>query len=204
MDFDVEPATVELSAVAWEDKSDQLEFDALTRVRGAAEKWAASLAAILGLFGTLVLVRGPSDISTLQSPYRVIVGVVLGLALIAAAIAIYDAALAAQGTPREVAWPSGPELRQWERDQAVKAKSRLRRSRGLTFVAVGLVVLASALTWYAPTAGSTVLVIPAQGAAACGELTNGALGPAIETGAGVRVPLTAQSARRVVVVSACP
>jgi hypothetical protein len=168
-----------LSDLKWEERSEQLEFEALTRVRAAAEKWAASLTAILGLFGTVLLVKGRDDISKLTVTFQVLVGLVLLAALVTAAVAAYLAALAAQGTPEEVRWPSGPALRQWEREQALLAKGRMKTSRRVTGITLALLVAAVALTWYGPPddeeSGQNVLVVPAAGAPVCGKLR---LGPA--------------------------
>lgn len=136
------------SDLRWEDRADELEFEALDRVRSAAEKWAASLAAILALFGALLVVKGRDDISRLTAGFEIAVACLLLIGLGAAAHATWQAALAAQGTPEDLRWPTGPELRRWELERAREAKRQLRRSRQSTWLAVIALVLAVGLTWF--------------------------------------------------------
>ena len=195
----------------WAQRADELEFDALTRVRATAEKWAASLAAILGVAGTVLLVKGRGDISTLTTGYQVLVAVVIFAALVVAVVATFYAALAAQGTPQDVKWPSGAKLRDWERQQSLSAVRRLKTSRLLAIVAIGLVVLAVGLTWFGeanpPSATpATVLVLREAAEPLCGELAAG------DTAGEVRlssqstpaVTLAADDIASVIPVSGCP
>jgi hypothetical protein len=138
----------------WEERAEELELRSLEFVRSAAEKWAASLAAILALFGTVLVVKGGDDISRLSSGYKVAVAVLLLLGFAAASYATWQAALAAQGTPEELQWPTGPNLRRWERDRALSAKRQLRRSRLVTWLAVIFLVFAVGLTWFGESAST--------------------------------------------------
>jgi hypothetical protein len=162
------------SDLKWEEKAEQLEFESLTRVRGAAEKWAASLGAILGLLGTVLLVKGREDITRLTTLFQVLVAGSLLIALACAAIAIYLAALAAQGTPAELRWPIGSRLRTWERAEALKAKRRLKKSRWLTGAVVGILALAVGLTWFGDAqsteTSSNVLLVRKLAPPVCGKL----------------------------------
>lgn len=161
----------------WEDKADQLELQALANVRVAAEKWAASLAAILGLFGTVMLVKGRDDITKLTRDYEIAIAVALLLAFLAAALAVYEAALAAQGTPETVSWPGGGELRHWERTKALGAKKQLKCSRVLTFFAVVFMLTAVGVTWFGKaeksSGGQAVVVTEAGAKPRCGTLVAG-------------------------------
>jgi MFS family permease len=205
--WEVNAADVDSNTLRWEEKVEQLEFEALDRVRTTAEKWAVSLGGILGLFSTLLLVKGPSDIGGLTRDFKVIVGVVLVLALLAAVLAVYLAGLAAQGIPETVAWPSGAELREWERNQAKRAKARLRRSRQLTVPAVGLVIGAIALTWYGPRPPArtpTAVTVPVRDVAMCGNLLPRRKAIAIRSTRAKGSPANGASAGDLVVVAKCP
>jgi lysylphosphatidylglycerol synthetase-like protein (DUF2156 family) len=136
------------SDLRWEDRADELELQALDQVRSAAEKWAASLAAILGLFGALLVVKSREDISRLTSGFEIAVACLLLIGFCAAAYATWQAALAAQGTPEDLRWPTGPGLRRWELERAREAKQQLRRSRQSIWLAVIALVLAIGLTWF--------------------------------------------------------
>lgn len=197
------------SDLKWEEKADQLEFDALTRVRSAAEKWAASQAAIIGLLGTIMLVKGREDIGELTTLNQVVVALLLAGALLLALVAAYLTALAAQGTPEQVQWPSGPRLRAWEREQALQAKKRLKLSRILTVLTVACLVLAVAVTWFGDakkeTSSPSVVVLRADGAAVCGELAAGADGAlTVKPAKGEPLPVTGSDVSSLTAVDGCP
>jgi hypothetical protein len=202
----VEAVRVGTSDLRWEKKAEELEFEALASVRAAAEKWGASLIAILGLVSTVLVVKGAEDITKLSSQNKVLVAIGLGIALIAAFWAAYQAAMAAQGTPKDLVWPSGASLRAAEREQALKAKRSLLESRVATGIAVILMAGAIALTWFGnqpESSGSTVLVTPAAGTPLCGKLVNGSSGLEIEAGSSRKV-LPAGPYNTVTEVEACP
>lgn len=204
------PASLAPDQVRWQKKADELQFTALDTVRGTAEKWAASLAAILGLFGTVLLVKGREDITKLADEYQVAVAMVLLMALAAAAGASAYAAFAAQGTPRDLRWPTGDKLRALERASAVLARERLKWSRILTFVAVGLLAAAVGLTWFgeAKPPESTeahLLVISPSADPECGSLARAAGGGLVlETDASTQVPIDPADVTSAVVVPSCP
>jgi hypothetical protein len=205
------PRRASPSDVRWAQRVDDLQFDALTRVRATAEKWAASLAAILGVAGTVLLVKGRADITTLETGYQVLVAVVIFAALVVAVVATFYAALAAQGTPKDVNWPTGQKLRRWEREQALSAISRLKTSRVLSIIAIGLVVLAVGLTWFgearpASATPATVLVLRKAAEPLCGELVAGKTAGAVRLSPknSSAVTLVAMDIESVVPVSACP
>lgn len=190
----------------WEKKAEELEFEALPAVRGAAEKWSATLTAILGLVSTVLVVKGAEDVTKLSSESKAIIGVLLGLALAAAFYAAYQAAKAAQGTPANLAWPSGPGLRRWEREQAKSAKEKLLESRAATGVAVLLMAAAIALAWFgnqAESSGSAVLMTSDAGKPLCGSLVNGPDGLEMETGS-KKVTLPKGPYDTVTQVDGCP
>jgi amino acid transporter len=157
----------------WEKKAEELEFEALGSVRSAAEKWGTTLTAILGLVSTVLVVKGAEDVTKLSSETKGAVALILAIALFSAFYAAYRAAQAAQGTPKNLAWPSGPSFRAWSREEALAAKQKLLESRWATGIAVFLMVTAIGLSWFgdrADTSGSTVLLTPASGRPMCGSL----------------------------------
>jgi len=191
----------------WEKRAEELEFEALAKVRGAAEKWAATLGALLGLVGTILLVKGPEEIAELPTTAQIVVGALLSLALIAAVGATVLAAFAAQGTPEDLKYPSGSKLREEERKWAKEAKGKLSRSRLATLCAVGFIALAVFAAWVWPqsssTSGATVLFTPAQGQPLCGVLANGPDSLELTIGDN-RVALPPGPYDNVITVEACP
>lgn len=202
----VGPAGVGPVDVLWQKKAEELEFKALDNVRSAGEKWGVTLGALLGLTGTVLVVKGPESVTDLTSGGKLAVGLTLALAFLAAIAATVLAALAAQGTPRRLNWPSGPRLREWEHGAALKAKNRLFWSRACTLVAVLAIAVAVAFAWFGPEAeasGSTVLLAPEQGAPLCGKLVNGSAGVELKVG-DKTTPAPPGPYTSVVAVDSCP
>lgn len=204
----VGPADVGPDTLRWEKKAADLEFNALSSVRGTAEKWAATLATLLSLVGTVLIVRGAEEIDKLPDGTKVRIGALLAIAVVAAALATFRAARAAQGTPKDLKWPNGFKLRKWELDWAQEAKDDLHRSRQFTFAAVAAMVLAVGLSWFGSEAsssssGSKVLLTPATGQPLCGALVNSANGLELEVDK-ERVALPAGPYDNVVPVGDCP
>jgi hypothetical protein len=191
----------------WEKRAEELEFEALGKVRGAAEKWTATLAALLGLVGTILLVKGPDEVGKLPTAAQYLIGALLLFALIAAVRATVLAAYAAQGTPEDLEYPNGAKLRKEERRWAEESKQKLTASRQITLVAVGLIALAVLVGWVWPqsssSSGSTVLLTPAQGQPLCGTLVNGPDALELEVGES-REALPPGPYDNVIAVEGCP
>jgi hypothetical protein len=78
----------------WDDAAEQFLLSLLTNVQASASTWSGAIAALLGLFGSVALVTGPSDITKLGQTAQIIVvsltllaGVLAGVALILTTIA---------------------------------------------------------------------------------------------------------------------
>lgn len=202
----VGPAEVGEDTLRWEKKAAELEFEALSKVRGAAEKWAATLTALLGLIGTVAIIKGPEEVGDLGDDAKLAIGVLLAIAFLAALTASLLAAYAAQGTPKDLKWPNGPGLRKWEHDEAQQAKQQLFWSRFTTVAAVLLIAAAAAVAWLADSpakSGSTVLFTPTAGQPLCGSLVNGAKGLQLKVGE-KQIALPSGPYDQVVPVDSCP
>ena len=190
----------------WEKRLVDLETEELSKVRAAAEKWAATLGTLLGLAGTVLIVRGADEIGDLSDGTKLAIGLLLLLAFAAAVTATILTAYAAQGTPKDLAWPTAATLREWEHEQAKKAKGLLFHSRWITLVAVLAIAVAVAVAWLgkaAESSGSTVLFTPAAGNPLCGSLVNTDAGLALEIG-DEQVALPAGPYDNTISVDSCP
>lgn len=145
------PKRLTASDLEWEIRAEQLQFEALGSVRSTAEKWAASVGAIFGIVGTVLVVKGRDDITDLKTGYQIAAGVLLLVAIVAAAWALFAAAAAAQGTPEEMGWTSGPRLRAYERRRAREARGQLKQSRIATVAGIVALLLAICVTWFGET-----------------------------------------------------
>jgi hypothetical protein len=192
----------------WDDEATALRHTALADVRGVAEKWGATVAALLGVFGIVVFAKGPSTLTDVPGKDAYAVLVLAVLAVAAAAAATYLGALAAQGTPENLDNLNGWTLKQLYKDRLPIAIGRLKKSRALTLAAALLILSAVVIAWLAAlhgrgkTEGQSVLVTSVQGRVMCGKLKliDGKL--VLEFGKGANQPL--EGVRQVVTVAACP
>jgi hypothetical protein len=131
---------------AWEERADALAVESFAATRDAAERWTATVTAVVGLSSILGLVKGPGDVAALDVPWKVLTAVVLGLALAAAVAATVLGALAAQGTPRKLRLLTGDAVRRSHRQALSHAARDLLLSRGLAVIAVALLGLGAGIT----------------------------------------------------------
>jgi hypothetical protein len=164
----------------WEQEAGELLHQSLPRIQEAAGKWGQSVTAVLGAFTLAAFLKGPQSFTDIPSPWTVLViGLVL-LGALAAAAAIYTAALAAQGSPRWVAQLDGWQLKALHKQLGRHAAWLLNFSRALTAGAALVVLAAMAVAWLANSLGDqqpaarSVLVVWRSGQVQCGHLTGGA------------------------------
>jgi hypothetical protein len=128
----------------------QTQFaDSLERIRTGADKWRIGLATLLGLITAVSLVKGKDTISGLAHWAQYLVGFLLLLGLIFAAVGGWRAMRASFGNPTLVATPSTPDqLGARSIKDGIKAIRDLAWAKWLTVVSLGAVALAVGLTWY--------------------------------------------------------
>ncbi|WP_405627468.1 hypothetical protein OG933_15180 [Streptomyces sp. NBC_00016] len=137
--------------IRWARLADEARFNGLPDIQRSAERWGATILVITGLLTTLTAVRGASDLAALQDlwPYKLLVGILAGIALLLAVASVVWAAMAAQGQPVAII-VSGPRYAE-ETIKATKvASSRLKTSRRLALVMVPFYMATLGLMAYAP------------------------------------------------------
>jgi hypothetical protein len=134
----------------WELQAEELYANRLADTRATAGKWTAAITSITGVFGIVALIKGPSDISGLDSPWRYVVYSLVALAILTALLAIGLAAAAAEGTPR-TGHLAGSEAQFWESWQVTASKHELTASRKSAYLAVLAMLAAIVITWAGPT-----------------------------------------------------
>jgi hypothetical protein len=154
----------------------RLPTDELTRVRAMALAWRNGLGALLaGLIG-FGLVKGRTDVGSLASPYGVVVGVLLVLALLAGGIAAILVLRAAHGRPAGAsmaavaARPSDDPEGDAEQVEAGVSARALENGVRLAFVCVTLLVAAVAVTWYGPAKSKPQIAVVTSGSTWCGDV----------------------------------
>ena len=159
----------------WQERADDLVVQGLPQVRATATLWTATIGALTGLFGLGLVIKSRSDLALLSAGTARWVGLFSLLAVLAAASAIWQGAVAAQGTPARI-WGSGDSLKRWYRTQAPDADIRLKRSRVLTVIGLVFLILSVGFYWYGT--GSTkanaayLLVVTRHSGVFCGTTTN--------------------------------
>jgi len=187
----------------WAQRAQTADLDALAGIQSTAEKWAGSITALTGVFGIIAFVKTPSDVSVLAQSAQHLLFALLLIALVLDAIAIWLAALAAQGSPRKV-WNNAADYKRWSRDEAGNAARNLKRSRRFALITLVLLFLSAGVLWSGQPAGpSSALLVTESGSVVCGQPQVGAgnivgLKPA---GSATPVPLT--SVTNITTVTTC-
>lgn len=175
----------------------------LARIRSAALAWRNGLAALLtGLIG-FGLVKGRSDVSTLDHRWAVAVGLILLAALVGGAVGAALLLRAAHGRFGVVPLSKVPPLDVGNHLEAVASAHALKRGIVATLTCAALLVVAVAATWYGPAKEDPRLRLDFTGGTACGKvlrIANGAVVIEAENGE-LTVPL--DQLRAVKPVDAC-
>jgi hypothetical protein len=163
----------------WEAEATELLHQSLPKLQDAAAKWGQSVTAVLGAFSLAAFLKGPESFTDLPAPWRL---VVIGLVLVgglAAAAAVYTAAVAAQGSPRWVQQLDGWQLKALHKQLGRHTGRLLNLSRALTAGAALVVLGAMAIAWLADSlqaeepARQSAVVVWRSGQVRCGQLAGG-------------------------------
>jgi hypothetical protein len=193
---------------AIERNTQRLMKDELPRVRASALAWRNGLAALLvGIIG-FSLVRGRSDISSLESPYTVIVGVLLLGALVTGIVAALFLLRAAHGRPWASPVAADPEVdyssvTAVEHAEALSAAKALTTGLVLGLVCTAMLAAAVGTTWYGPAKDGPRISVDTPTGTWCGEvvrLRSGML--TLKTAAG-EVNVELRSASTIQAVDTC-
>jgi hypothetical protein len=196
----------------WEERVHQAQFEALPTLRTTADKWAATVGALVGLFGTAALVAGPKVIADVNPPARGWLAVLVVLTVAVAATAVGLASLAAQGGSQSII-PTGPEYRRLMGDEVHRARNLLMASRWITIVGVlGLLAATLLVAMLNPKSEDgpqqNVLVTYIAGGAArqvCGTLQPASDGIVVRQGHGkADLPLPVPAVISIMPVATCP
>jgi hypothetical protein len=125
--------------------------DELREIRAVAANWRTALAAMLALVTTVSVVRGRDSIVGLAPAAQVSVGVLLLVAVVAAATGAFLSSRSAFGFPgEEEASRRLSDLIAAERARVRRAVRDLRASVVLTFVTLALIIASVGVVWYGP------------------------------------------------------
>jgi hypothetical protein len=129
--------------------AEQLVHDQLPNTRKLGQQWAATVTALTGLFGLGIVIDADDAVHALTTGWAIAYGVLVGVAVLAAAAAILLASLASHGWLATI--PPGVQERIALRHDLVrKAHSQLRLSWLLTGIALLFLIGSFGVRWYGP------------------------------------------------------
>jgi hypothetical protein len=159
------------SDLEWDKRAQRLEFDQLADLRRAAEQWRNGLAGLTGLLAAAALLRTPASFTNLTEQGKWITLPLLGLGFAALVTGSLCAMRAAFGQPGRII-NAGEDLKRWTIAEGRISRRRLRAARVVTPFAIGLLGVATAVTWIdtkpmAPK--SRLVVLLRDGSRICGK-----------------------------------
>lgn len=137
----------------WDDAAEQFQIDLLKNVQASASVWSGIVGTLLGLFGTVAVVTGATDVTKLHGWQQFVVIAVTIVAGILGGIALICAAQA-QSLPHVATgnW-NGMAYRLYVIESADRARGQLEVARILAVVAA-MLVFATGVFVLIATAGS--------------------------------------------------
>jgi hypothetical protein len=158
----------------WEEQAEELSRTSLKRIRETATAWAATITALLGIFGTVAIIQGPDTIADFSGGTQTFLIVIIAIAVGLAISAVITTELAAQGVPKKLRPLTGRKLARWHVDESDRAATLLAWGRDLAIAAAALIfvagVVAMAATALKPGTDPVMLVRTADGRIECGSL----------------------------------
>jgi hypothetical protein len=160
----------------WEEQATELSRTQLSTVRDAAKAWSATTTALLGVFGTVAIVQGPTSVEKLTEDIRKWVVTAIVAAAILVVCSVLATARASRGPTKRYRPLTGLILAKWSKDETGKARWWLLVGQvtavlaACLVLATGVAVLVSAASGTKGSAGSSVVVRTEQGAVKCGAL----------------------------------
>ena len=156
----------------WQAKLNAARDSESSDLKSAADKWAASLAALIGAVGTISVLVVPKALTDFSDDTLRAATFSLVLAAGAAGLlALGAATFVSQGWPKIDATMDAARFRQQTLDKLASGVTWLLVSRWSTILAVVCVIAASVIsqvdTITAPSAGVEVLVVHKDGSATC-------------------------------------
>jgi hypothetical protein len=130
---------------AWDEAAHAFQEAGVRRVQASAGVWAGSLGALLGLFGTVGLVTGPSEAADLHTGTQIAVIILVVIAGALGGTAIYFATRAQEMPEVESDNWNGESYRAYVVTTAKKLRDKLRLAQRLGLTAAGVVFLVGVL-----------------------------------------------------------
>jgi hypothetical protein len=201
---------IQSSPEYWEQRAAELSRTSLDTIRASATAWAATTTALIGVFGTVTIVKGPDTLAQLTGTSRdAVLGLVIGAAVIAF-VSIVATAYASQGPTKRYSPLNGIRLKLWTSKTTRHAHTALLVGR-VTAIVAALLVLAAGITaavagasTSAAPSGASYLVRTSDGGLQCGVLTRSSGQLVLTDGSGAVVLSLSSGVAAVTAVASCP
>ncbi|MDJ1644101.1 hypothetical protein [Streptomyces pakalii] len=154
LEFLPSPTPATPDDIRWARMAEESRFNGLPDIQRSAERWGATILVITGLLTTLTAVQGASNLDSLRDlwPYKVMVGILAGSALLLAVGSVIWAAMAAQGQSVSIV-VSAPRFAEETAKATRVANDRLKTSRRLALAIVPFYLATLGVMAYAPQKG---------------------------------------------------
>jgi hypothetical protein len=193
----------------WEQRANDLSRTSLDTVRASATAWAGTTTTLIGVFGTVAVVKGPDTLAQLAGVTRdVVTGLVIGAAVIAS-VSVLATAYASRGPTKRFAPLTGLRLALWTRRTTRNARKALLVGQA-TAVVSAVCILAAGITAAVGTGNSAAssdtsyLVRTSGGALQCGVLARSGGELVLENGSGAVLLALSSGVADVTPVPSCP
>jgi len=146
---------VSIARKRWAQLAQELEFSQLDIARKQADTWRTGLATLTTLLTAILVVKGRDDASTLTTPFQILVGALLAVALLLLLAATMWVTRALAGRAGDEFLLTGETLQRWTADEVRKVSRVLRWVPWMAAASVIAVAAAVGVTWFAPAAAGT-------------------------------------------------
>ncbi|RZU52521.1 hypothetical protein EV385_4387 [Krasilnikovia cinnamomea] len=190
----------------WDKAAVTFATEQLTRVRASATTWTGTVGTLLGLFGAVAIIGGPTKLTDVPSPTLrwIIVSLITSAGILAAASIVTGVRAANGATLRTSDNWSGSAYRAAVITNTDDALNWLRRARwtglaaALTVFTIGLLGLISVAAQPKQKTATTAVIVDQTGTAACGPIGRTAKGQLTVNGTPIG------NVRDITPVTACP
>lgn len=156
----LQPASPPSTAEAARAREDERRLrDELVRIRAAALAWRNGLAGLLTALLGFSLIKGRSDVTSLEPWAATVVGLLLGMAAVAGAFAATKLLRSAHGRPVVRERSSDESLKLSDHQETIASAEALVQGTIFTFVVAALLIIAVALTWFGPSRSKPVVLV---------------------------------------------
>ncbi|MGD0704691.1 MAG: hypothetical protein ABSA02_32985 [Trebonia sp.] len=192
----------------WEQRATDRSRTSLDTVRASATAWAATTTTLIGVFGTVAVVKGPDTLAQLAGVTRdVVTGLVIGAAVIAS-VSVLATAYASRGPTKRFAPLTGLQLALWTRTTTRNARRALLVGQA-TAVVSAVCILAAGITAAVGTSNGApsdafYLVRTSGGGLQCGVLARSAGTLVLENGSSAVLLNLSSGVASVTPVPSCP